>query len=126
MLDRCVAFGEYGTLTVWPFTRQLASSATRPAGPLKAIGWAASSARARASTASTLATPSTASLTPRWRPILPLTYARRMSAYLDQSGEPSDAPGRFVRLAGLEPLRLVAGMDFRPVATDSVMVNHVT
>jgi quercetin dioxygenase-like cupin family protein len=49
-----------------------------------------------------------------------------MSAYLDQSGEPSDEPGRFVRFADLEPLTLVDGMDFRPVTTDTVMTNHVT
>src|SRR3954447_25970667 len=49
-----------------------------------------------------------------------------MSAYLDQSGEPSDEPGRFVRFADLEPLQLVEGMDFRPVTTDTVMTNHVT
>ena len=49
-----------------------------------------------------------------------------MSAYLDQSGEPSDQPGRFVRFDDLEPLRVVEGMDFRPVTTGSVMANHVT
>jgi len=49
-----------------------------------------------------------------------------MSAYLDQSGEPSDEPGRFVRFADMEPLQLVDGMDFRPVTTDTVMTNHVT
>ena len=46
--------------------------------------------------------------------------------YFDQSGEPSDAPGRFVRLPDLEPLHAVAGMEFRPVSTETVMANHVT
>ena len=45
--------------------------------------------------------------------------------YFDQSGEPSDAPGRFVRVDELEPLRLVDGLEFRPVTTDSVMTNFV-
>jgi quercetin dioxygenase-like cupin family protein len=49
-----------------------------------------------------------------------------MSAYLDPSGEPSDEPGRFVRFADLEPLRLIEGMEFRPVTTDTAMANHVT
>jgi quercetin dioxygenase-like cupin family protein len=49
-----------------------------------------------------------------------------MSAYLDQSGEPSDDPGRFVRFGELDPLHLVPGMAFRPVTTDTVMTNHVT
>jgi quercetin dioxygenase-like cupin family protein len=49
-----------------------------------------------------------------------------MSAYLDQTGEPSTEPGRFVRFADLEPLTLVEGMDFRPVTTDTVMANHAT
>src|ERR1700754_5163297 len=49
-----------------------------------------------------------------------------MSAYLDQSGEPSSEPGRFVRFDDLEPLTLVEGMDFRPVTTDTVMANHAT
>ena len=46
--------------------------------------------------------------------------------YFDQAGEPSDAPGRFVHLPDLEPLHVVAGMEFRPVTTDTVMTNHVT
>jgi quercetin dioxygenase-like cupin family protein len=46
--------------------------------------------------------------------------------YFDQSGEPSDAPGRFVRFPDLDPLHVVAGMEFRPVTTDTVMTNHVT
>src|SRR3954454_9180613 len=49
-----------------------------------------------------------------------------MSAYLDQAGEPSDAPGRFVRVDELDALRLVDGMEFRPVTTDTVMTNFVT
>jgi quercetin dioxygenase-like cupin family protein len=46
--------------------------------------------------------------------------------YFDQSGEPSNAPGRFVHFPDLEPLHVVAGMEFRPVTTDTVMTNHVT
>jgi quercetin dioxygenase-like cupin family protein len=46
--------------------------------------------------------------------------------YFDQAGEPSDAPGRFVRFPDLDPLHVVAGMEFRPVTTDTVMTNHVT
>jgi quercetin dioxygenase-like cupin family protein len=46
--------------------------------------------------------------------------------YFDQAGEPSDAPGRFVRFPDLEPLEVVAGLEFRPVTTESVMTNHVT
>ena len=47
-------------------------------------------------------------------------------AYFDDSGDPSDAPGRFVRVDELEPLHLVPGLEFRPVSTDSVMTNFVT
>jgi quercetin dioxygenase-like cupin family protein len=47
-------------------------------------------------------------------------------SYFDQSGEPSDAPGRFVSFGELEPLRVVPGLEFRPVSTDTVMTNHVT
>jgi quercetin dioxygenase-like cupin family protein len=46
--------------------------------------------------------------------------------YFDQSGEPSDEPGRFVRVSELEPLSLIPGLEFRPVTTDSVMANFVT
>ena len=46
--------------------------------------------------------------------------------YFDQAGEPSDAPGRFVHVGDLDPLRMAAGMEFRPVTTDSVMTNFVT
>jgi quercetin dioxygenase-like cupin family protein len=46
--------------------------------------------------------------------------------YFDQSGEPSDAPGRFVRVGDLEPLHPMAGLEFRPVTTDTVMTNFVT
>jgi quercetin dioxygenase-like cupin family protein len=46
--------------------------------------------------------------------------------YFDQSGEPSDAPGRFVHVADLEPLHVVDGLEFRPVSTDTVMTNFVT
>ena len=46
--------------------------------------------------------------------------------YLDQSGETSDEPGRFVRVDDLEPLRLIDGLEFRPITTDSVMTTFVT
>jgi unsaturated pyranuronate lyase len=46
--------------------------------------------------------------------------------YFDQSGEPSDAPGRFVRVEDLDPLTVIPGLEFRPVTTDSVMTNFVT
>ena len=46
--------------------------------------------------------------------------------YFDPSGDPSDAPGRFVRVDDLDPLRLLDGLEFRPVTTDSVMTNFVT
>jgi quercetin dioxygenase-like cupin family protein len=46
--------------------------------------------------------------------------------YFDQSGEPSDEPGRFVRFSELEPLNLIPGLEFRPVTTDTVMTNFVT
>jgi quercetin dioxygenase-like cupin family protein len=46
--------------------------------------------------------------------------------YFDQSGEPSDAPGRFVRVEDLDPLVAVPGLEFRPVTTDTVMTNFVT
>jgi quercetin dioxygenase-like cupin family protein len=46
--------------------------------------------------------------------------------YFDQSGEISDAPGRFFRVADLEALELVPGLAFRPVTTESVMANFVS
>jgi unsaturated pyranuronate lyase len=46
--------------------------------------------------------------------------------YFDQSGEPSDAPGRFVRIEDLDPLTVVPGLEFRPVTTETVMTNFVT
>jgi quercetin dioxygenase-like cupin family protein len=46
-------------------------------------------------------------------------------SYFDQSGEPSDEPGRFVRVDELAPLHVVPGLEFRPVTTDSVMTNFV-
>jgi quercetin dioxygenase-like cupin family protein len=46
--------------------------------------------------------------------------------YFDQAGEPSDTPGRFVHVDDLEPLRVMAGLEFRPVSTDTVMTNFVT
>ena len=46
--------------------------------------------------------------------------------YFDQSGEPSDEPGRFIRVSELAPLNLIPGLEFRPVTTDSVMANFVT
>ena len=48
-----------------------------------------------------------------------------MSAYFDQSGEPSSEPGRFVRVDEIAPLMLVPGLEFRPVTTDAVMTNFV-
>jgi quercetin dioxygenase-like cupin family protein len=47
-------------------------------------------------------------------------------AYFDQSGEPSDEPGRFVHIDDLEPLTVMEGLEFRPVTTDTVMTNFVT
>lgn len=46
--------------------------------------------------------------------------------YFDQSGEPSDEPGRFVRVDELSPLVMLDGLEFRPVTTDTVMTNFVT
>ena len=46
--------------------------------------------------------------------------------YFDESGEPSDAPGRFVRVDDLDPLTPSAGLSFRPVTTDTVMTNFVS
>ena len=47
--------------------------------------------------------------------------------YFDDAGEPSDAPGRFVRVAeDVAPLSLVPGLRFQPVTTDAVMTNLVT
>ena len=48
------------------------------------------------------------------------------SPYFDQPGEPSGEPGRFVRVDELDALSLVPGLEFRPIATDSVMANFVT
>ena len=46
--------------------------------------------------------------------------------YFDQSGEPSDAPGRFVHVADLDPLIVLPGLEFRPVTTDTEMTNFVS
>ena len=46
--------------------------------------------------------------------------------YFDQSGEPSDAPPRFVHVEDLDPLIVIPGLEFRPVTTDAVMTNFVT
>jgi quercetin dioxygenase-like cupin family protein len=46
--------------------------------------------------------------------------------YFEESGEPSDAPGRFVRVDDLDPLTPSAGLRFRPVTTDAVMTNFVS
>ena len=46
--------------------------------------------------------------------------------YFDESGEASDAPGRFVHVDDLEPLVVGPGLEFRPVTTDAVMTNFVT
>jgi quercetin dioxygenase-like cupin family protein len=48
------------------------------------------------------------------------------SPYFDQAGRPSDAPARFVTVDELDALALVPGLEFRPIATDSVMTNFVT
>jgi quercetin dioxygenase-like cupin family protein len=46
--------------------------------------------------------------------------------YFDESGEPSDAPGRFLRVDDLEALSPGTGLRFRPVTTESVMTNFVS
>ena len=47
--------------------------------------------------------------------------------YFDDSGEPSDARGRFIRPAeDVAPLELIPGLRFQPVTTDAVMTNFVT
>ena len=46
--------------------------------------------------------------------------------YFDQSGEPSDAPGRFVHVDDLDPLIVLPGLEFRPVTTDTVLTNFVS
>ena len=38
--------------------------------------------------------------------------------YFDESGEPSDAPGRFVHVDDLDALTPSPGLEFRPVATE--------
>ena len=47
-------------------------------------------------------------------------------AYFDESGEPSDAPGRFVHVDDLAALTVGPGLEFRPVITDTVMTNFVS
>jgi quercetin dioxygenase-like cupin family protein len=47
-------------------------------------------------------------------------------AYFDQSGDASDAPGRWVSFSELPALNLVPGLTFQPVTTESVMTNFVT
>jgi quercetin dioxygenase-like cupin family protein len=46
--------------------------------------------------------------------------------YFDESGEPSDAPGRFVHVDDLDALTVGRGLEFRPVLTDTVMTNFVS
>ena len=46
--------------------------------------------------------------------------------YFDESGEPSDAPGRFVHVDDLDALTLGPGLEFRPLTTDAVMTNFVS
>jgi quercetin dioxygenase-like cupin family protein len=46
--------------------------------------------------------------------------------YFDQAGEPSAAPGRFIRVDDLDPLVVIPGLEFRPVATETVLTNFVT
>jgi quercetin dioxygenase-like cupin family protein len=47
-------------------------------------------------------------------------------AYFEQSGEPSDAAGRWASQSELPALALVPGLTFQPITTDSVMTNFVT
>ena len=46
--------------------------------------------------------------------------------YFDESGEISDAPARFVHVDDLDPLVVLPGLEFRPVATDTVLTNFVS
>jgi quercetin dioxygenase-like cupin family protein len=46
--------------------------------------------------------------------------------YFDESGEPSDAPGRFLHVDDLDALSVGTGLEFRPITTDAVMTNFVT
>jgi len=46
--------------------------------------------------------------------------------YFDESGEPSDEPGRFVHVDDLDPLIVLPGLEFRPVTTETVLTNFVT
>jgi quercetin dioxygenase-like cupin family protein len=46
--------------------------------------------------------------------------------YFDESGEPSDAPGRFVHVDDLDAWAVGPGLEFRPVTTDTVMTNFVS
>jgi quercetin dioxygenase-like cupin family protein len=46
--------------------------------------------------------------------------------YFDESGKPSDEPGRFVHLDDLDPLIVLPGLEFRPVTTDTVLTNFVS
>jgi quercetin dioxygenase-like cupin family protein len=46
--------------------------------------------------------------------------------YFDESGERSDAPGRFVHVDDLDALSPGPGLEFRPLTTDSVMTNFVS
>jgi quercetin dioxygenase-like cupin family protein len=46
--------------------------------------------------------------------------------YFDESGEPSDAPGRFVHVDDLDALTVGPGLQFRPVTTDTAMTNFVS
>jgi hypothetical protein len=45
--------------------------------------------------------------------------------YFDESGEPSDAPGRFVHIDDLDALTVGPGLQFRPVTTDTLLTNFV-
>jgi unsaturated pyranuronate lyase len=46
--------------------------------------------------------------------------------YFDESGEPSDEPGRFVHVDDLDPLTVLPGLEFRPVTTETVLTNFVS
>jgi quercetin dioxygenase-like cupin family protein len=48
------------------------------------------------------------------------------ASYFQQPGEPSEASGHWVSLDELDPIIPQAGLEFRPVSTDSVMTNFVT
>jgi quercetin dioxygenase-like cupin family protein len=48
-----------------------------------------------------------------------------VSQYFDQAGEPSGSSGRFLSVGDLAPLRIVPGLEFRPITTETTMTNFV-